>query len=121
MTLRLQALAFDCRDPEALAGFWSEALGWVRDEADPGEACLVPPPGDPAAAAGLELLFLPVPEGKQVKNRLHLDLRPDDRDAEVARLEALGARRADVGQGDDVTWVVLTDPEGNELCVLRSL
>jgi predicted enzyme related to lactoylglutathione lyase len=119
MPLRLQALAFDCHDPDALAAFWAEALGWERGEADPGEACLVPPAGDPAAASGLELLFLPVPEGKQVKNRLHLDLSPDDRDAEVARLEALGARRVDVGQGD-VSWIVLADPEGNELCVLRS-
>lgn len=120
MSLRLEAIAFDCRDPEALATFWRQALGWERGEADPGEACLVPPPDDPAAGTGIELLFLPVPEGKQVKNRLHLDLRPDDRDAEVARLEGLGARRVDVGQGPDVTWVVLADPEGNELCVLRS-
>ena len=56
-----------------------------------------------------------------MKNRLHLDLRPDDQAAEVARLEALGATRVDVGQGDDVTWVVLADPEGNEFCVLRAL
>lgn len=60
-------------------------------------------------------------EAKGLKNRLHLDLRPDDRDAEVARLEALGARRVDVGQGPEVTWVVLADPEGNEFCVLRPL
>jgi hypothetical protein len=56
-------------------------------------------------------------EGKAVKNRLHIDLVPDDQAAEVARLEALGARPADVGQGD-ATWVVLADPEGNEFCVL---
>ena len=69
------------------------------------------------------LFFAQVPEGKTVKNRLHLDLSPVDRTQaeEVARLEELGARRADVGQGDDVSWVVMTDPEGNELCVLRSL
>ena len=58
-------------------------------------------------------------EGQTVKNRLHIDLNPDDGDAEVARLMALGATRADVGQGPDVTWVVLADPEGNEFCVLR--
>ena len=52
-----------------------------------------------------------------MKNRLHLDLRPDDQAAEIARFEALGARRVDVGQGD-VTWVVLADPEGNEFCIL---
>jgi hypothetical protein len=65
------------------------------------------------------LLFVPVPEPKTIKNRLHLDFRPDDRDAEVERLLALGATRADVGQGDQ-PWVVLADPEGNEFCVLSS-
>jgi hypothetical protein len=60
-----------------------------------------------------------VPEQKTIKNRLHLDFRPDDRDAEVDRLLALGATRADVGPGDDA-WVVLADPEGNEFCVLGS-
>ena len=66
------------------------------------------------------LLFLRVPELKSGKNRLHLDLRPVDQAAEVARLERLGARRADVGQGPEVTWVVLADPDGNEFCVLRA-
>ena len=65
------------------------------------------------------LLFGAVPEAKTVKNRLHLDFRPDDRDAEVERLLALGATRADVGQGDE-SWVVLADPEGNEFCVLSA-
>jgi hypothetical protein len=60
-----------------------------------------------------------VPEGKEVKNRLHLDLRPDDQAAEVARAEAMGATRVDIGQGE-VTWVVLADPEGNEFCILRA-
>ena len=60
-----------------------------------------------------------MPEGKTIKNRLHIDLDPDDRDAEVERLLTLGATRADVGQGADATWVVLADPEGNEFCVLR--
>jgi hypothetical protein len=59
-------------------------------------------------------------EGKAVKNRLHLDLRPVDQAAEVARLEALGARRVDVGQGE-VSWVVMSDPDGNEFDVLRPL
>jgi len=68
-------------------------------------------------------VFVPVPEGKTVKNRLHLDFAPhtsQDRDAEIARLEALGARRVDVGQSEESTWTVLTDPEGNEFCVLSS-
>lgn len=65
------------------------------------------------------LLFVAVPGAKSAKNRLHLDFRPGDRDAEVERLLALGATRADVGQGEP-SWVVLADPEGNEFCVLRS-
>ena len=67
-----------------------------------------------------DLLFVKVPDGKRGKNRLHLDLRPGDQAAEVARLEGLGARRVDIGQGEQ-TWVVLADPEGDELCVLRPL
>jgi hypothetical protein len=68
-----------------------------------------------------DILFGRVPESKRIKNRLHLDLRPDDQAREVARAEALGARRVDVGQSDTVTWVVLADPEGNEFCILRAL
>ena len=68
-----------------------------------------------------DLLFLKVPEGKTVKNRLHLDLRPVDQAAEVARLLDLGATHADVGQPADASFTVLRDPEGNELCVLRAL
>jgi len=68
------------------------------------------------------IVFVPVPERKSVKNRVHIDVNPIDRTQaeEVERLEALGARRVDVGQGD-VGWVVMADPEGNEFCVLRSL
>jgi predicted enzyme related to lactoylglutathione lyase len=69
------------------------------------------------------LVFVPVPEAKQVKNRLHLDLAPhleDDRDAEIERLVTLGARVVDVGQREDSTWTVLADPEGNEFCVLSA-
>jgi len=80
-----------------------------------------PAEGSPENGVAADLIFLAVPEGKQAKNRLHLDLRPDDQDAEVARLLGLGATRADVGQGVDKTWVVLADPEGNEFCVLRAL
>ena len=69
------------------------------------------------------LVFVKVDEPKAVKNRLHLDLAPhtgDDRDAEIARLKALGATEVDVGQGPEVTWTVLADPQGNEFCVLSS-
>jgi hypothetical protein len=67
-----------------------------------------------------DILFARVPERKQVKNRLHIDLRPDDQAAEIARAEALGARLVDVGQADEFTWVVMVDPEGNEFCILRA-
>ena len=66
---------------------------------------------------------VPIPESKSVKNRLHIDLAPhtsQDRDAEIERLERLGAILVDVGQSDDVSWTVLADPEGNEFCVLSS-
>ena len=82
---------------------------------------LEPPAGSREDGVSPDLLFLKVPESKTLKNRLHLDLRPLDQSGEVARLEALGASRVSVGQGDEVTWVVLADPEGNEFCVLRAL
>ncbi|WUV39145.1 glyoxalase [Streptomyces sp. NBC_01483] len=70
---------------------------------------------EPDRLPGLE--FVRLDESKKVKSRLHLDFRPDDQDAEVARLEARGAKRVDIGQGDQ-SWVVMADPEGNEFCVL---
>lgn len=120
MGIRIQAIDVDSSDPAALARFWEAALGWriTYEEAD--EVVLEPPAGSAEEGVVPDLLFLKVPEGKSVKNRLHLDLRPEDRDAEVARLEALGARQVDIGQGSEVTWVVLADPEGNEFCVLRA-
>ena len=116
MGLSVEALAIDCADPQRLAHFWAEALGYrVLDANTPDEIGIVPTSG-----SGQELLFLRVPEGKAAKNRLHLDLRPDDQAAEVERLLMLGATRVDIGQGAP-TWVVLADPEGNEFCVLRVL
>jgi hypothetical protein len=82
---------------------------------------LEPPAGSPEDGPSPDILFLKVPEPKGEKVRLHLDLRPTDQAAEVARAEAMGATRVDIGQGDDVTWVVLADPDGNEFCILRSL
>lgn len=81
---------------------------------------LEPPVGSPEEDVSPDLLVLRVPEPKSVKNRLHIDLRPEDQAAEVARLESLGAVRVDVGQGTDKTWVVMADPAGNEFCVLRA-
>ena len=85
------------------------------------EVVLEPPAGSPLDGVAPDLLFLRVDDERVIKNRLHLDLRPDDQAAELRRLEALGATPVDIGQGDDVTWVVLADPEGNEFCVLRAL
>jgi predicted enzyme related to lactoylglutathione lyase len=121
MDIRIQCLCIDTADPLRLATFWQEVLGW-RLEAGPdnNEVLLEPSKGSPGDGVAPGLLFLRVPELKSGKNRLHLDLRPVDQAAEVARLEALGARRADVGQGTEVTWVVLADPDGNEFCVLRA-
>ncbi len=121
MGLRVQNISFDSANPAVLARFWSEALGWRVTYEEDDEVVLEPPAGSPEEGVVPDLLFLPVPEGKVVKNRVHLDLRPADRDGEVARLEALGALRVDVGQDDSVTWVVMADPEGNEFCVLRAL
>lgn len=114
MSSRFYQLVIDSHDPHALARFWSGVLELPIVFEDEDEVIVA---ADERAYPGL--CFLPVPDGKAVKNRLHIDLDPDDRDAEVARLLALGATRADVGAGPDASWVTLADPEGNEFCVLR--
>jgi len=114
VSLEWEQTNIDSRDPAALGNWWREALGWIVVNDDPDEFEIRPAPDRLPG-----LLFVPVPEHKTIKNRLHLDFRPDDRDAEVERLLALGATRADVGQGEQ-SWVVLADPEGNEFCVLGS-
>jgi hypothetical protein len=128
MGVRWYSVVVDCADVAAQAAWWAEALGWQKVYEAPDEVVIVPPhalttgAGLPPAERGPGLVFVPVPEGKTVKNRLHMDLAPladDDQEAEVARLEALGAKRIDVGQDSGkATWVVLADPEGNEFCVL---
>jgi predicted enzyme related to lactoylglutathione lyase len=107
-------LVVDSQDPPRLARWWAEALGYQITYEKPDEVEIR---RTPEALPGL--IFVPVPESKTVKNRLHIDLRPSDQEAEVERLVNMGARHVDVGQGDDVSWVVLADPEGNEFCVLR--
>jgi predicted enzyme related to lactoylglutathione lyase len=119
MVSRFTELCVDSANPRQLAGFWAEVLGWrIENEADDDDEIeLVDPDGGKPT-----LLFIRVPESKTVKNRLHIDVNARDREQseEVERLLGLGATLADVGQGDDVTWVVMADPEGNEFCVLRS-
>jgi predicted enzyme related to lactoylglutathione lyase len=119
--LRIQCLCIDTTDPARLAGFWQSALDWRRTYEREDEIVLEPPAGSREDGVVPDLLFLRVPEEKAGKNRLHLDLRPADQAAEVARLEDLGARLVDVGQGAAVSWVVMADPDGNEFCVLRPL
>jgi catechol 2,3-dioxygenase-like lactoylglutathione lyase family enzyme len=114
MGLEWEQTIVGAQDPERLGRWWQEALGWVVVNDDPEQFEI-----RPTANQLPGLLFLAVPEHKTVKSRLHLDFRPDDRDKEVDRLLALGATRADVGQGE-VSWAVLADPEGNEFCILRS-
>lgn len=120
MSLHVNSTTIDCADPERLSRWWAEVLGWVVVRVDEDGDAWVAPGADPEAFPhAIPLLFLEDPNPKTVKNRLHLDLVPDDQAAEVARLEAMGAARVDIGQGD-VSWVVMADPEGNEFCVLRS-
>ena len=118
MVATLSTIVIDAHDVERLADFWCHVLGWSRtDDIEPDGAIEIT---DPARPGAVSVLFEPVPEPKAIKNRLHLDIRPVgvDQADELERLLALGARRADIGQGDQ-TWVVLSDPEGNEFCLLR--
>ncbi len=115
LSTRLTTLCFDANDPLRLARFWAAALSWEVLDATGREIGLMPTDDTP-----FPLLFLPVPEPKVGKNRIHLDLvseTPDHHTEMVDRLIALGASRADIGQGD-VPWTVMADPEGNEFCVL---
>jgi len=127
MTSRFTELSVDCRDPERLAAFWCEALDFtVIDRSDDQvEIGSWEPTIEDVRARQMPptVVFVGVPEGKAVKNRLHLDVSPIDASTadEVTRLLGLGATTADVGQGPDRKWVVMADPEGNEFCVLRTL
>jgi len=115
MPSRLSVIAIDAIQPHVVADFWCAVLGWQVVEEDSGIISIGPQDG-----AGPSIDVIAVPEGKTVKNRLHFDLRADSVSTaeELERLLALGARRTDVGQGPDVSWVVLGDPEGNEFCLL---
>lgn len=122
MALRLQCITVDAHDPLALAQFWSEALGWkIGEDVNDTEVWIERELGDPKNTGFPDILFLKNSAIKSGKNRLHLDLRPDDQAAEVARLEKLGAKQIDIGQSAEptCTWIVMADPEGNEFCVLR--
>lgn len=129
MALRWYSIVTETTDPRALGGWWAKALDWQTVYEADDEVVIIPrwadelgqkltfhqfPPG---------LVFVKVEHEKTTKNRLHLDLAPhvsDDRDAEIERLVSLGAQRIHVGEGPEVTWTVLADPDGNEFCVLSS-
>jgi hypothetical protein len=125
MASKVTDLAIDCADPRALAQFWCAVLDYEVQDADDGvvtiRSPLAPDGKDHPGPVPPTMTFARVPEGKTIKNRLHVDVNPTDREQaeEVRRLLELGARHVDVGQGD-VSWVVLADPEGNEFCVLAS-
>jgi predicted enzyme related to lactoylglutathione lyase len=120
MPTRLVHVVIDAADPARLARFWAAALGWEASTDDPDEAVASPPGFSYPGPEALPLVFVPVPDLKTVKNRVHLDLASQSADhyqALVSQLLDLGARRIDIGQGE-VPWTVLADPEGNEFCVL---
>lgn len=122
MTSAISHTSVDSRDAYAQSRWWQEVLRWREDPQDPNQPghdeCMIFSPD-----GRTRLLFIEVPEAKTVKNRLHLDLTPltGTRDEEVERLVALGATPvADHRRPDGPGWVTLSDPEGNEFCVLRS-
>ncbi len=129
--MRWYSVVVDCKDIAAQARWWAETLDYFVVFESEDEAAIIPRWASVEPMEDLEafrkqpqgLVFVKVPEGKTVKNRLHIDLAPhtsEDRDAEIARLLERGATRVDVGQGSDVSWTVLADPEGNEFCVLSA-
>lgn len=122
MTALISHTSFDSLDAFAQSRFWAGVLGFREDPNDPNapgdEECMIFSPD-----GSQRLLFIEVPDAKQIKNRIHLDLQPADgsRDQELEQLLALGAREVDDRRLPDGTgWVVLADPEGNEFCILRS-
>ena len=130
MALRWYTLVLDAREPREQARWWAQALDWTVLHESDAQCVVVPAWADdeyvgrtPWQEVGPGMVFVPVDGDKTVKNRLHLDLAPhvsQDREAEIERLERLGARRVDVGQPSSARFTVLADPEGNEFCVLSS-
>jgi hypothetical protein len=118
MGLRIETVTVDAVDPATLATFWCAALDWGQRVDEDGDIWVEPTEDHPEFDRVKPLLIVRVNERKAGKNRLHLDLVPDDQEREVERLESLGASRPDIGQTGNESWVVLADPEGNEFCVL---
>ncbi len=121
MACRFTEIVIDCRDPEALAGFWSAVLGY-RELSREEDGAIEIGPEEGFGGSAPTLVFSPSGDPRRGKLPWHVDVSPTDRDqdAELERLLALGARPADVGQTGEEGWHVLADPEGNEFCLLRS-
>jgi hypothetical protein len=112
MTLKMESITVDCIDPDRLAAWWADATGGTVNPLVPGEFVLVAQDGWP------NLAFQHVEDPTPGKNRLHVDFSASDREAEVARLVSLGASEtARHSFGDDFSWVVLADPDGNAFCI----
>ncbi|WP_329485444.1 VOC family protein [Kitasatospora sp. NBC_01246] len=123
MTCRISELVIDCADPEQLAAFWSEVLGYVELGREADGSIEIGPPGVGFGGPQPTLVLSPSGDPRPGRKlRLHIDVSPTDRDqdAELARLLALGARPVDIGQTGAEDWRVLVDPEGNEFCLLRT-
>lgn len=120
MACRITELVIDCAEPQRLADFWCEVLGYTEAGEKTADYVEIGPPQTGFGGPQPTLFFLRNAEPKRSKLRLHIDLSPtdQDQDAELERLLALGARQIDIGQPADATWHVLADPEGNEFCLL---
>jgi predicted enzyme related to lactoylglutathione lyase len=122
--LKIQDITIDCQNPTALAHFWAQALDWKIGEDGTEKWAYIEKNLTPTNSDGYpSFLFYKTPDKKSVKNRMHLDLRPENQMEEVERLEKIGATRIEIGQSSDpsTTWIVMADPEGNEFCVLKGL
>ena len=123
MSLSINQVAFDCKDPALLSDFWSQVLGYTKEDWGEEFGSMV----SSSDGAGTRIIFLPVPEQKVVKNRVHLDVKTEDstREAEVERLVRLGAKEIEsktlTTDAWTITWTIMQDPEGNEFCVSAGL
>ncbi|MFI6867046.1 VOC family protein [Nocardia sp. NPDC050406] len=119
MACRISELVIDAADPDLLAAFWSNALGFVELDREAGSIA-IGPRDSTVGGPQLTLVFSPSSDPRTGKLRLHFDVNPTDRDAdaELERLLALGAKPTDIGQTGEESWYVLADPEGNEFCLL---
>jgi catechol 2,3-dioxygenase-like lactoylglutathione lyase family enzyme len=122
MACRISELVIEAADPDRLAAFWSEVLGYVELAREDDGSIEIGPPGVGFGGPRPTLILSPSDTPRTGKSRLHIDVNATDRDqdAELERLLALGARPADVGQTGTENWHVLADPEGNEFCLLRA-